>query len=292
MGTRSNKAMFGRRMGASVMAAIGLIATAFHARAQSRGSASESQLPSYEVVSVKPYKPLIQGLNAVHVEEAPDEFSAEGITVRALIQRAYSVDDYQILGAPDWISSDKYSIEAKMDQTQVDNLSKLKASDRAIVRRRMLQAMLEDRFKLRLHRETRELPIYSLVVAKGGAKLRESVSKESLGGTLGWTSGSEGMPVMVGQNIGIAILANTLSATLRRPVMDSTGLKSRYNIRLEFAPDRGAKEITGDSSDESTRSSGRSIFEALQEQLGLKLESGKGPVEAIVIDHVERPSGN
>ncbi len=137
----------------------------------------------------------------------------------------------------------------------------------------MLQTLLAERFKLTIHRETKEIPIYALVAAKNGPRLQEAKDKDKIG------SMSIGRGMLRGQTT-LADLARYLSSSADRPVMDRTGLTAGFEINLQWSPDT------------SPEASGPSLFTAVQEQLGLKLESSKGPVELLVIDHAERPSGN
>jgi uncharacterized protein (TIGR03435 family) len=148
-------------------------------------------------------------------------------------------------------------------------------------KRKMVQALLADRFKLVMHAETRELPLYALVVAKGGAKL--GPAKET--GTT--VNHGRGHIEVQGAN-SIALLAEELSQEVGRDVIDRSGIQGRYDLKLIFAPD----DRTPDLASSSSTDSGPSIFTALQEQLGLKLEPQKGPVEVLVVDHVEMPSEN
>ena len=158
--------------------------------------------------------------------------------------------------------------------------------------RERLRSILAERFRLRIHRDTKEAPVYALVIAKNGPKLKES--HEGFG--------INGMPgQLIGAKAGMALLARVLSGILRRPVVDHTGLDATYAFKLEWTPDFGSSldkpgaaavekaEAVGASLPDSE---GPSIFSALQEQLGLRLESQKGPVETIVIDRAEKPSEN
>jgi uncharacterized protein (TIGR03435 family) len=226
-----------------------------------------------------------------------------------LILRAYGVDAYQISGGPDWINSERYDIDAKFDGATADELQKLSPNDRILARQQMLQTLLIERFNLTIHRDTKELQIYSLIVAKNGSKLKEvklddvEANKPKVGpppGRMDMTVGGA-----LGQIRGFASpLANlTLGLTnyLHRPVIDRTGLTGIYDFTLRWTPDEnqaqgssGAQGPAGSANGlpSTDPSGGASLFTAIQEQLGLKLESAKGPIELIVIDHVERPSGN
>jgi uncharacterized protein (TIGR03435 family) len=218
----------------------------------------------------------------------PDGITATNVTLQMLIRAAYGVQDYQISGAPNWLKVDKYDLGAKMSSTVADELHKLDQDRSMLERRRMLQALLADRLKLTLHRDTKQLPIYSLVVAKHGSKLNEA--KEE-----GYMRLGRGQ--LTSQGVDIATLASALSRQLGRPVLDKTGIAGYYEFTLQWTPDE-SQTFTGlDGSlipdkAQPRDPSGPSVFIAIQEQLGLKLESGKGPVEIFVIDHVERPSEN
>jgi uncharacterized protein (TIGR03435 family) len=238
---------------------------------------------------------------------APDGFSAWFITPQQIISIAYGVKSFQISGGPGWLPSDRFDIEAKMDAATAGALEKLSNDQRAAVQQQMLQALLADRFQLAVHRETKELTIYTLVIAKGGPKLQTAKPGDTYpnGGTYpdgthagaGWMSGGVLDGKMTAQGVPIARLVLSLTQMLGHPVSDKTELKGVYDFKLRFTPDDRLQPPSG--SPPSLRlppppadSNAPSLFDALQEQLGLKLESGKGPVEVIVIDHVEGPSGN
>jgi len=222
------------------------------------------------------------------------------LTPRRLILIAYDIQDYQLVGAPRWIDSENYDIEAKADGNP--SVQQMEGP--------MLQALLEERFKLSLHRETRELAVYKLSVGKSGAKLQASqegnctpyvtdapppIAKpgEPPPSFCGFQrTTAEGLNRSLnGKAVTMADLAKTLSRTytamLGRNVIDGTGLKGTFDVRLTWAMDSD-----GPRSDNPPDSVGPSIFTALQEQLGLKLEATKGPVDVLVIDHIEKPSGN
>jgi uncharacterized protein (TIGR03435 family) len=281
----------------------------------------------YEVASVRLSKmPSGNGGFRFGMRYTDDGVSIENFPLMLLVQQAYGVGKDRISGAPDWLNSDRYDIEAKVDPARVDELKKLSPDELKAARQQMLQKLLEDRFKLTLHRETKELPIYNLVVAKGGPKIQESKPDEttnkgdktgdvtsggkkaatSPGGPLvvgggGNAAGSKSASIAVGGGNSVSFggrggnrsmsgkgitmqgLTATLANATGRPVMDKTGLTGKYDYKLEYAPDDNSVEADP---------TGPSIFTAVQEQLGLKLESAKGPVEIFVIDHVEQPSGN
>jgi uncharacterized protein (TIGR03435 family) len=207
-------------------------------------------------------------------------FATTNFPLRAVILRAYDVKDYQLLGAPDWLVKDRFSIQAKAPQGSVSD-----AQTWLMVRR-----LLEDRFQLKTHRDTKELPVYALVVGKGGPKIQ--AAKDSLVPSgLGVGRGS-----ITARSATIANVAIALSRLLGRPVVDETQLSGTYDFKLHydqssvglpFSVQRQESDATAQP--EATEPS---IFTAVQEQLGLKLESTKGPVEVLVVDHVEKPSKN
>ena len=259
--------------------------------------------PIYEVASIKPDK---SGDMRFKVMNTPDGFSADS-TLQMLIRLAYGVEDNQISGAPNWVNSDRYDIEAKMDGATADEVRKLSGEQNQSTREHMLQALLVDRFKLTLHRETRELPLYSLVVAKNGSKLQESKPGEPDKRGFKTPDGHPvaqghfvrmGMGQLDGHSIGTEDIARLLAQQLGRKVVDNTGLTANYDFTLKWTPDEGqgpafrGPEGSPGTGSTSAPETGPSIFTAVQEQLGLKLESQKGPVEILVIDHVEKPSEN
>jgi uncharacterized protein (TIGR03435 family) len=187
-----------------------------------------------------------------------------------LVMDAYDVKTYQISGGPAW-TMDKFDIEAMVAGN--GELTKTQARD-------VLRAVLEDRFHLKAHRENKEMAIYALVVAKGGPKLKESAADAQPGMTVG------GRGQMVEMNFtrwSMARLAEQIAGNEDRKVVDKTGLAGSYDFTLSYLQDRGA---------DAPKQDGPSLFAAVQEQLGLRVESQKGPVEILVIDHVERPSPN
>jgi uncharacterized protein (TIGR03435 family) len=226
---------------------------------------------AYEVATIRPTKPSDMG----GVRTLPSgEFISNGMSVKTTVGTAYGKFSFQILGGPAWFESDKYDIEAKPDNVLAEQLSKLSWEQRAEVQGRMLQALLEDRLKLKVHVESRELPLFALVVDKGGLKIHE-------------TKAGAPYRMMVGngkivcQGVSMDELAETLTGNIDHIVSNKTGLKGTYDFTLHYSDDVSGAD-----------SSSVSIYTAVQEQLGLKLESTKAPAPVLVIDHVERPSEN
>jgi uncharacterized protein (TIGR03435 family) len=250
------------------------------------------KLPVFDVVSVRQNK---SGTTAFRSRSTPDGISVENASLLMLIRQAYammnSLDD-KFLRVPDWAGTERYDIQAKVDPSEIADLPKLSAAQRGL----MLQALLADRFKLVTHHEVKEQPVYALVIAKNGPKLTESKPDDTR------PDGAEeahnnkrpnaihiSRGHLAAQTISMPDLEVILTQIAGRTVLDKTRLKGSYDVTLNWAPEDGEPTLLNGVPQEETRAS---IFTALQEQLGLKLESQKAPVEVLVIDHVERPSEN
>lgn len=258
--------------------------------------------PSFEVASIKLNR---SGAHNAGVWCPRGRFIATNTRIRTLIGFAYHIPTFQVTGGPGWLDSDHYDIEAKQDEAVVDKEEKLPFQERMNQFRFMLRSLFAERFNLKLSHQTRELPVYALIVAKGGHKLLEQKSGEQypngIIGANGRPMGSHTMGVgpggLSGQGVFLAEFVGMLSQQLNRAVVDQTGLKGAYDISLHWTPDPSANPMrpghgTSGADAPLPDSSGLSIFTAIQEQLGLKLESTKGPVGILVIDHIERPSEN
>jgi uncharacterized protein (TIGR03435 family) len=294
-------------------AMIGVVSTTL-ARAQSPVQATTAAAPAfeYEVASVKLNR---SGGGNVSSRSSDDGLTITNFPLSRLIQQAFGVPDYQISGAPAWANSESYDINAKMEGSVADALKKLSPDDRRLARQHMLQAILADRFKLAFHRDTKELPVYWLAIAKNGPKLHEAKPGDtypngvpipvgrSSGAGLMMMSGGAGSQTVTGQAVPISNLARSLSGSLGRPVLDKTGLTGAYDFTLTYEPDPSQLQGLAGGAPSAASLNGQppllpdapgaaSLLTAVQEQLGLKLESGKGPVEIIVIDRIERAVGN
>ena len=295
-------------LAAVIMTAMfGLLgATPNSSRCQAQSVAAVSPAYEYDVVSVKPSNPANSGKPGNGTLIAPDGFTAKNTSLMSLVHYAFGIlNDEQLAGAPSWISSEQFDVDARMDTSVADALRKLTKDDRALARQHMLQGLLADRFKLAFHRETRELSVYSLVIAKSGSKLREAKPDDTypngfkddaghpfIGGvTMSGTSEGE---TMTGQATPIDYFVRILSREVKRIVINKTGLTGNFDFTMQFMPEqRGMQTASESASPLPALDPGiASIFTALQEQLGLKLEAGKAPIEVVVIDHLERPSGN
>lgn len=220
---------------------------------------AQSENPAFEVATIKPPDPnshVMSGINA-----GRGRFTEIG-TLRDLICTAYGIQDYQVAGGPSWLNSERFEVDGRPAASATrDQMAP------------MLRTLLTDRFKLATHRETKELPVYGLIPARNGPKLHEVTDKDKPGGI------TIGKGMLRGQ-MTLADLARFLSPAADRPVLDRTGFTPVFQIDLKW------------SSDDSPDTPTPSLFTAIQEQLGLKLESTKGPIEVLVIDHAEKPSEN
>jgi len=272
----------------------------FGATAQERGTAPMA----FEVASVKPNTPDGSGVFRAGLQPQPGgRLNATGANLRMLIRFAYNVDDTQISGGPSWIDSDRYDIVAKGDSNATTDQI-----------RQMLQTLLAERFGLKLHRETKDLPVFELVQSKGGAKLKEikddasSAAPEGDMRRAGGGSGvRRGVAIMMGGTtqiggvMSMSQLSQTLATLVGRKVIDKTDLPGNYGVKIEWTPQPGEMMMMrgmppggfGDKGAPPTPDpNGISIFTAIQEQLGLRLESSRGPVDVLVIDSAVKPAQN
>ena len=231
------------------------------------------QVPAFDAASIKPAKPGVRGFS---IRPLPGRLSASNTTLAMLVGEAYHVYEFQISGGPKWISTDRYDIEAKAaGETQ--------PSERQL--REMLRQLLADRFKLAVRRETKEAPVYVMEVGKGGPKFQ--VSKDS--------DAPPEFRVFQRRQITAAraplsYLVEALSFLVGRPVVDRTGLDGKYDYKLEWTPDE--TQMRSDEAPPQVEGNVPSLASAVQEQMGLRLQSQKGPVEMIVIETAEKASVN
>lgn len=245
----------------------------------------------YDVVSVKPNK---TGGGMIRVNQGTDMYSGTNVMLKMLVRYAYDLTtEDQISGLSGPLASEHFDVEAKMDAETVAALKKMSKDESDVARRQMMQAMLAERFKLIVHHERKELGMYDLVIAKGGAKLQPATEVE------GAPKGGDGKPQpkgsmmvrngqLTGEGIPVANLAMFLAQTLHKQVVDKTGLTGNYDMSLKWQPEDQSPE----SHDATGGEQAPSIFTAVQEQLGLKLDPTKGLVDTIVVDRVAMPSEN
>jgi len=261
-------------------------------------NAAGTVVPSFEVVSVK--------LSSLHerargLRISSDEFISKDQPVKEVLRFAYNLRaDDQLAGEPNWINSKDYDIEAKESDADTQEMSHL-TSDQWLDRLRLIvQALLADRFKLKVSFRTERLPAYGLLVAKGGPKLvqtQTSAGDKSSGpskGSVGIGRGS-----LFGRGVPIPLLTSALSREPElggRAVVDETGLQGSYDVKLKWTPEFRARVDSGGTADPLKAgvagASGPSLFTALEEQLGLRLKSIESPQQVVVIEHIEKPAPN
>jgi uncharacterized protein (TIGR03435 family) len=261
-------------------------------------------LPSFEVVSIKPSQPDSRN-ESVGVRAG--SFVAENAPLKDIVEFAYNIaSDDELPGAPAWIGVEKYDIDTKEDEATLQRLKPLPLYEQMDQVRLMVQSLLAERFQLRVSTQTKEMPVYALIVAKGGPKLK-TVPVQPSDSNDGKPAGPHFTGVKMGKGLAVAnyapisLLVGLLSRQPElggRTVLDETGLKGNFDWNLKWQPQNLAGISGGpagappgaDAAPPDT--AGPSLFTALEEQLGLKLTSTKGPVEVLVIDHVEKPSPN
>jgi bla regulator protein blaR1 len=280
-------------MALSFPIALGLI-NATQVQAQMQTDETAAKIPEYAVATIKPAK---SDEGRVMMMFTPDGISVAGVPLQLLLREAFGVGDDRILGAPGWVKTDRFDLQAKVDGADVPKLLKLTMEQR----RQMLIPLLADRFGLKFHHETRDLPVYALVIAKGGSRLKESKAPDAAAGgepprrmTM-----IRGRGNIEGQKSSIENLIHVLSEQLGRTIIDKTCLTGTYDYTLNWTPDdappMGGEPGGGPPGGNNAPppdAGGPSVFTAIQEQLGLKLEPQKGPVDVIVIDGVAAPSEN
>ena len=278
-----------------------------------------SNLPKFEVVSIKPYT---ANTMATGIRFTPDGVNITGMPLHMMVREAFGLPEDRVLGEPAWTKAERYEVSAKVDAADVSELEKLDPEQRWA----MMLPVLEDRCGLKFHHETRTLEVFALISMKGGPRLKISASaidgepmkttgqspaptppspppSKSLANNKNWgmfrmTMSTQGMALNA-QGVPMTGLARLLSLQLGSTVVDKTGLSGRYDFTLNFAPDHAPGPMMegpngGPSRDNPAPAepAGPSLFTALQEQLGLKLVARKEPVDVVVIDHIEKPSPN
>jgi uncharacterized protein (TIGR03435 family) len=254
-------------LAALLLCLFGLPRTALHA---------QDPRPSFEVASVKENK---SGVRGSYDRSTPGGFKARNALLKNIVRSAYEIQQQaELSGGPSWIASARFDIDAKAPGEAAKPQIHL-----------MLQSLLAERFKLAVHHENKEMAVYFLVLAKGGSKLRDLKGPGSI---------KPPNPDMhrLGGIGSLRGLVNFLSNLSGRPVIDKTGLTGSYDYHMELPQEDFPKEdfpaLTPDGAIRASAAAGAAVFAAMEQQLGLKLESAKAPVDVLVIDHVEKPSEN
>jgi len=232
---------------------------------------------AYEVISIRPHKDI--GNYSHWGVPTADGYEAYNYFVYDLIFRAYELKcPDQLIGLPRWGYDESFDIEAKLGEAQAAVFQRLPERERLTQTAPMLRAMLEERFSLRVHHETRILPVYELVVARSGFKLKQAEGPENLYNMTTRNGGIRTPRSPIGARFIVG-----LSDAAGRIVVDKTGLTGWYDIDLKWTPE---------GSQTTDPNAPPDLFTALEEQLGLKLVPTKAPVDVLVVDHVERPTEN
>jgi uncharacterized protein (TIGR03435 family) len=281
--------------GLTLVAAFVLVTLAPVARAQTQAPAAATaavpaatQPPAFDVISVKPNKSSIGAHGLIVTEFTADGFRGVNVPVHTLLLEAYGLHEGESFGEPAWAGSEVFDIDAKVAGQDVVAFTKLDSDQRQA----MLRQILAERFGLTVHRESRELPVYAMSVPKGGPKLKESAIDPAVAASARRGGGVQmSMGMIAAHECTIPYFLSMLSRQLGRTIIDRTGLTGNYDFTLRWSPDNGATAASNDPAGTQADSL-PSIFSAVQEQLGLKLESTKAPADVLVVDHLERPSQN
>ena len=249
---------------------------------------------TYELVSIHKSRPDAQGYD---LNNTPAGINAHAINLRELLSEAFGFTfgemlEEQITGMPSWGQTQRFDIQAKVDDSDVERLKAARKAEtmavvvKSMVERRpttetaMLQQLVQDRFHLSMHYEQRTMPVYAMTVSKGGVKMTAAHPKNPDHGSMNVSNGT-----LTGENVPPGFITFLLTREVRRPVVNRTDLPGAYDFAMTYTPEAGMKKST--ATDDAPF-----IFTALDEQLGIKLVRAKEPVWVIVIDHVEMPSEN
>lgn len=252
------------------------------------------QIPSYELVSIHKVQ---EAGTSPESHDTPDGYEARSQSLRSLISEAYGfslgmLNDQQLVGAPAWAKTQLFDVHAKVDSANVDRMKELAKADtmmasvREIVTRTpsyrmvMLQRLLEDRFKLKVHYEQRVMALYEMEVAKGGVRMKAAHSADPEHGSMEMSNGK-----LEGVNVPMAFIPVMFALELEKPVEDKTAIEGNYDFKLHWSR-------MGEEAENGATDAAPSLFTAVQEQMGLKLRAGKGAVWVIVVEHAEMPSEN
>jgi uncharacterized protein (TIGR03435 family) len=245
-----------------------------------------AQTPAFDAASVKPSPAGQRGYSLPPPTHGT--LTLKNVTLKQLVVEAYQIQEFQVTGGPTWFDSARYDVTARA----ATNVGKREVYQ-------MLQALLADRFQLTIRRETRALPMYELALGKSGVKIHLSPDAGDCPDLQAQTRDHPcgGFSIrnrreVIGERVSMQQLADTLSFFVSRTVLDKTGLKGVFDVKLSWTPDEGQRRGQESPDAAATDETGPSIITALQEQAGLKLESKKGPVEVLVIDRAEKATEN
>jgi uncharacterized protein (TIGR03435 family) len=260
----------------------------------------------YDIVSIKPTDPDYDQTGnkiPIGIVYSADGFDAKSMRMWGLIINAFGVQTLSVVGAPKWWDTERFNIVAKTDGATADAMQKLPVEQLKLVRQRMLQKILTERFGLTFHHETKDMPCYVMTIGKGGSKLQQYSPDHAKPNDLQDFEGNRAAnrfiiigDELIGQSVTIGNFIAQLSLSLESPIVDKTGLTGAYDFRFKYFIDFLAMPPSGPGNGGQPAivrvDTKTPIIEAIQKNLGLKLESVKGPVELTVIDHSARPSEN
>lgn len=239
------------------------------------GALLAAQPPAaFDVTLIKPAD-LTNPQRGIVIAHGNRSIAIYGLTAGELIQRIYAIQESQVAGGPSWMNSDRFDIAAKVETDAPPSTDQLWL---------MLERLLADRFALKFHRETKMRQGYALIPGKTGPKLDDAA------GAVPNLMASRGQ--VQASRVSMSMFTNFLSRYLGRPIFDGTGLRGSYDFKMSWTPGETEQALPAGENAAPVDSSATSIFTALQDQLGLKLESKTVPIEVFVIDRVERPSPN
>lgn len=262
------------------MRTLVLLATSLLSASTLAAQSTPQPRPSFEVATIKPVQSNPKSARYI-VMQGPHRFVEKDYTLKLLIAAAYNLNPKAVAGGPTWIETDHFDILA---------LTPGEAQPSHDQQMAMLRTLLADRFKLAFHREPKVFSIYVLEIAKDGAKLKPSTAAPTDQPAVISTVYPQRI-LLPARNVSMSDFVSVMQrAILDRPVVDKTGLTGRYDFNLEWAPDES--QFGGDVGSAPSDANIPPFFTAIQQQLGLRLEATRGPIETIVIDHAEHPSAN
>jgi uncharacterized protein (TIGR03435 family) len=263
-------------------------------------STNAAPAPAFDVATIKPHAAGAR-VSWMGVQETPDGLTGSMTTLTMLMQYAYGLrNENQVFGVPDWARADRYDIQAKMSEADVAEIKGLSPAEGKARRQLMLRALLAERFQLKTHPDTKQVPVYELVVAKGATKLKDAATDTNPQLGMGkdgkpWTGIRFMKDTSVAQGYSMSSLADLLSAPFAgvgRPVVDKTGLTGTYDFTINWSVYTAQVVVqNGVATGSAAGDDAPSIFGALKE-IGLKLQPATGAIDTVVVDHVEKPTEN
>lgn len=251
---------------------------------QSGSGGYTGETSQFDVISVKPHKP---GENMMSIQWGDTEYHTKNLSLKGLISNVYDVKDWLIFGLPSWAESSRWDIDAKISDPDRKAIAKLSREQKTA----MIGGILKERFGLVAHQESKVQPVFLMTVLPGGPKFKESAAPpptpedEKPKPHGGWRMGPG---TLSAKEMSMQSLADSISYQVERTVIDNTGLTGKYDMEMKWTPEDRANAVTDNGAGDAPPA----IFEALKEQLGLKLTADKTPVPTVVVDKIEQPEAN